>query len=794
MIDYKPRMIQREISLKAIYSHFVKIITCVVSAQLGLAFMTQATAAESLVLEEIVVTARKREESLQETPIAVTAFSAKDLEQRNLSNLMEAGAYAPNVSMTSSDSGAGGSNHAQIYIRGIGQSDFLFTTDPGVGIYIDGVFHPRTVGGVLDLLDLERVEILRGPQGTLFGKNTIGGAVNVVSLQPASEIGGYAQVTLGKFDRIDTRASIDLPLIEDKLFAKLSLSIKNRDGFGDRLDFNTGEKLDTGLGDEDRRAARLALHWRVSEDVTADFSFDYSHADENSVPTILVEGDPAQGVPATLWNALVGGPLGTPFDDRYEIPGNVEDSYGTGPNGSSFEGWGANGTIEWDMGWATAKSITAYRQFSAAFGRDGDGSPLPIVHTDQRQKQDQFSQEFQLFGDAFGDRLHWQAGIFYFDEFGRDENDVRLTSGLFNALESLPVQLSGAPCMPPFLAPGCTGNPINPLLDLDFDIFNEIDITSIAVFEQATFDLTDRFSITAGLRYTYEKKEYKLEHKRIDSGTFIVPLKTIDNSWREVTPMANIQYQWSDDFMLYATISEGFKSGGFNGRPVDAAVVESFDPEFVTSYEIGFKSEWLDRRVRFNGAAFYMDYEDLQVNVVSFSDTTGTLILRTDNIGAAEVQGVELELQAVLFEGLNVGGTLGYLDFEITELDPSITDISLDNKNVQTPEWTASLYAQYNWSWQNTGEFSARVDWAYEDETETNILNTPSLQRKSHTNLNARLTFDMPESGWELTVSGTNLTDKRYISNALSALTSFGTAEASYNRPREWAVTLKRAF
>jgi len=746
------------------------------------------------VLEEVIVSARRREESLQSTPIAVSSFTMDDMTQRNLTNLMDLSEFSPNVFAASTARGGGGPS-ANVYIRGVGQDDFLFTTDPGVGIYIDGVYYPRTIGGVMDLLDLERVEILRGPQGTLFGKNTIGGAINVVSAKPTGETGGYAEVIVGSFDRLDARGSFDFTLVEDRLFTKVSFSTRNRDGYGDRFDFSIGDKIDEGLGNIDQSAVRGALRWLASDSVTVDFSADYSTYDQNSIPTIvtLINTETAGGA-SQLWNAFVGGPAGTPYDARYVIPGNVEDSYSTGPNKASFDGWGVNGTVVWDISSTLSfKSITAYREFDARFGRDGDGSPLPIVSTDNTQKQDQFSQEFQLFGDAFDDKFHWQAGVFYFDEYGLDLNDVRLVSGLYGALEGLPGPIDGSPLDSP-TAPGGPGNPINPFLDLDFDIFNQINIKSMAVFAQGTWDFTDRWSATAGLRYSKDKKDYTLEHKRINSGAFIVPLTSIDDSWKATTPMGSIQYQWTDDLMVYGSIAEGFKSGGFNGRPIDSALVESFEPEFVTSYEIGFKSELANRRVRLNVAAFFMNYTDMQVNSISFSESTGSVILRTDNIGSAETKGIELELQAVPTEGLELGFNLAYLDFQITKLDPTVVGISINNKQVRSPKWSGSTYLQYHWTLQNNALLRVRGDWAYEDDSFSDIVNTPSIIRKAHSTLNARLSYLMPNSGWEIALLGTNLTNERYIDNGSSDIGPFGFSEAVYNRPREWGVMVKKTF
>jgi iron complex outermembrane recepter protein len=760
----------------------------------------QQSASGAGVLEEIVVTARKREESLQETPIAVSAFSAIDLENRSLNNLMDIGSYAPNVLMATGQGGSGGANNGQVYMRGIGQSDHLFTTDPGVGIYIDGVFHPRTLGASMDLMDLERVEVLRGPQGTLFGKNTVGGAINVVSAKPTGELGGYAEATFGRFDRTDFKGGVDFSLVEDTLFAKAAISYKNRDGTMERRDFTSGAVLDHS-GSEDQLGGRIALRWLPSSDISVDIAADYSNWDQESVPTQLVQFDDASafgGLPTILWNALIGVPSGTPMSSAF-ISGDPDVTFGTGPNANELDAWGINATIEWDMGWATLKSITAYREMEALFGRDGDGSPLPIVHTNQNQDQDQISQEIQIQGTGMDGKLNWVAGFYYFNEFGRDRNKVVLASGLFGALEGIPVQLSGAPCAAPFMAPGCAGNPINPLLDLDFDIFNEIDITSTAIFSQGTLDFTENLSMTLGIRYTHEKKEYLLEHSRLASNTFIVPLTAVEESWTEPTYTAGLQYQWSEDLMSYVSYSRGFKSGGFNGRPTVSGEVSAFDPEFLKSYEIGMKSEWFERRLRLNLAAFVYNYDDLQFGAVTADPVSGSLLLVIDNVATADVKGLEVEMQALPFEGLNLSGTVGYTDFEITEVDPGVTDVTLQTEMIMTPKWTASASVEYTFPEQEFGLFRIRGDWTYESESFADIQNTASIARETHSILNARLTWELQKNGWagggwQIAVFGTNLTDKRVLVSGLQALNSFGTAEGHFNRPREWGVSIKKSF
>ncbi len=762
----------------------------------SLAYAEEAEEAEMIsALEEIIVTARKRSENIQETPIAITAFSTTQLEQRSLTNLMEIGAYIPNVVMNSSPSSSGGGNNSQIYIRGIGQSDFLFTTDPGVGIYVDGVYHPRTLGGVMDLLDLERVEVLRGPQGTLFGKNTIGGAISMTSQKPMGDGTGYLEVTTGRFDRLDIRGSFDVAL-SDSLAAKVSMSSKNRDGIGKRLEFGTDKVLDTS-GDENATSARIALRWEASEDVTIDFTADYTRERNKGVPVILsfVDDNGAEfGGLGGLWNALVGGPAGLPFTSAFVIgDGNRYDSYATGGNENTLDAYGFSMDIDWTVNENLSfRSITAYRAMEAFFNSDTDGSPLSFVATDQVQDQNQISQEFQLTGTAMGDRLNWMMGVFYFDEFGRDDNVVRLASGLYDALEALPGPLNGSPLGAP-TAPGGPGNPINVVLDLDLDIFNEIDIKSYAAFSQATYEISDKISLTAGVRYSYEKKDYYLNHFRFNSGVPTVADTTVSDSWSSFTPMASLDYRVSDDALVYASITQGFKSGGFNGRPITDGQVSSFDPETVLSYEIGFKTDWYDNRLRLNGAVFYADYTDMQLGSIS-ADENGVLALRIQNAGKATIKGFELELQARPVANFDIIGSLGYVDFEITELDAGVQDFNLNTQAMKTPEWNFSLGAQYTVEINSSSEISLRGDWTYQSETEQNVQNTDLIRAPGYGLVNTRLTYSNLDNDWEIALFVTNLTDKAYITSGYQTLTSFGTANLIYGRPREWGLTVKKRF
>lgn len=752
--------------------------------------MAEEAGKKTLVLEEITVTARKMEEGLQNTPVSITALSAGALEARDLTNLSEVGNYSPNVYMSFTTGGSGSGSDALIYIRGVGQSDFLFTTDPGVGIYIDGVYYARTVGGVFDLLDLKRVEILRGPQGTVFGKNTIGGAVNVISKKPTGENGGKASVTMGRYNRLDLRGSADVSVIEDRLFAKISFSSKNRDGYGNILDFKTGKVVGHN-GNENTQSARLALRWLASDRLEVNLISDFTRTREQSTVRTIAFVDSSTGL-APLWNGLVGGPAGQPYTDAF-VTGNPFTNYGTGPNHNNLNSWGTNLTVDYDLGADIhVKSITAYREFDAVFGRDGDGSPLNYLHTDDTQTQSQFSQEFQLGGVAADQKLNWLVGLFYFNEKGTDQNNVVLASGLFNALQALPGTLNGSPLSAP-TAPGGFGNPINVLLDLDFNINNKINIKSYAVFAQASYDLTDKLSLTVGGRYSYEKKDYTLEHLRVASGAAIVPLSTISDNWGSFSPKASLDYQITDEIMAYISIARGFKSGGFNGRPTTNSAVESFAPEKVLAYEAGIKSQWADNRVRLNLATYYNDYTDIQLGSVG-ADSTGNLILLIQNGGKAVVKGFEVELQAVPAEGLTVDGGIGYTDFGFTELNPGVQDITLSTQQANTPKWSGNLGISYAFDVGNDATLTMRGDWSFSSSSFRDIVNTPQLKQPAYSLVNARITYAPSEANWTLSALVTNLTDTRYIVGGLSTLGSFGIVEAVYGRPREWGISLDYEF
>ncbi|VAV95394.1 TonB-dependent receptor, partial [hydrothermal vent metagenome] len=736
----------------------------------------------------IVVTARKREENLETTPIAISAFTGDTLEQRGSANIEDVAGFVPNLSIGTASGGGSGST-SSIFLRGVGQSDFLITTDPGVGLYIDGVYYARATGSIMDLLDLERVEVLRGPQGTLFGKNTIGGAISLISARPRSEVGGRAELIAGRNNHFEGRAMVDVP-ITGTLNSRFSALYKTKRGFTDRI--ATGERE----GDESVFATRAMFDWQPSDRFNANLAIDYSNREGTTAETAVLQFEPTAPL-AGLWGFLVGAPAG--IASPVTVNTDPRQSGSTGPNVDDNETFGIGLTMEYDFGGVALKSISAIRTLSAEFGRDGDGSANQYLHTNNRVEQKQYSQELQLTGQLFDDRLNWVTGAYYFKENATDANDVRLASGLFAALEALPAAVvplvPGSVCpgpFPPNVCAGGAGNPFNAGLDLDFDIFNEIDTESIALFGSLTFALTDRLNVSAGLRWTDESKDYFLDHSRVNSGVAIIPPTTVSDSWSSLSPKFSIDFQPNDNLFLYVSAARGFKSGGFNGRPTTQGAVDSFNPEFVWSYEAGFKANFADRRVLLSAAVFQYDYQDLQLSSAR-ADDTGNLILVVENAGSAIVRGAEAELRLRPVDGFTIDATLGLLDAKYDVLNPGAT-VTTNLRLPRTPKFTMSIGAEYTLPLSDALDLTLRGDYSYQSSQALDPANTAILIQDGYGLLNARMTLASSSSDWEISLYGRNITNELYLRSGGSTLDSFGIVEGSYGLPAEWGIATKFRF
>ncbi|GAB3104008.1 TonB-dependent receptor [Aestuariicella hydrocarbonica] len=746
------------------------------------------SAEERFAIEEVVVTARKREESLQDVPVAVSAFSEQALEMRNVTSIEKVSQFVPNVQFDGAAALSGGGSNATIYIRGIGQNDFALFSDPGVGTYVDGVYLGRSMGGVMDVLDVAQLEVLRGPQGTLFGKNTIGGALNITSKAPSEELGGEAFLSLGTFDRQEIKGIVNLPLIDDVLLSRISLASVKRDGYAERV--LDGEDL----GDKNSTVGRVQLLWHATEDVDVSLAADYTRGRTHSAANTLLRVNNSGFPFLDIYNAEVApgtgivAPNGVASVNDSWITNDPYKTYGTGPNDSELDSWGVSATVDWSISDnLDAKSITAYRGLEASFGRDGDNTPFVFRETTNDNEQSQFSQEFQLTGISFNDKLDWLVGLYYFNEEGEENAAAQLAVGIYDALEALP-----GPTYGPF---GGAGNPANTGLDLDVSIFNKIDTESYAIFSQNSWHFTDRFSATVGARYTRESKEFEKQDQRLGSGAYIVsPGSTWESDWSEFTPKLGLEYTLSEEAMMYVSWSKGFKSGGFNGRPlVSAAEVTEYEPETVESFEVGLKSSWLDNRLIVNTAAFYMDYEDIQLTV---NQTPANFVA---NAAMAELKGVELEVIAKPLSALDINFSAGYLDASYKDVGSGlgvgqVLPITEKTDLAKTPRLTLSGGAQYAIDFGSGASLVLRTDLSYRSEVYHDIANDPLLKQDAFTLVDASVTYTTPGEDWVIRLFGTNLTDEEYLQSGNASSAAFGIAEGSYAIGREWGMSVKRLF
>lgn len=738
--------------------------------------MVHAQDASSSAIETVEVTARKHVEPLQQTPISITSFTSEDLRARNITNLSNIAPYTPNLVFDQGTGNTGSSDTAQIFIRGIGQSDFLFTTEPGVGIYIDGVYLPRSIGSLMDLIDVQQIDVLKGPQGTLFGQNSVGGAINITTKEPTPDFGGEASATVGNYGRYDFSGTVNIPLAGDKLLSSLSLITRNEDGYVKRVSDGATE------GNIDMIGGRAQVLWTPDSQFDLRITGDYTRRHEHAIADTAIAINPAAPVLA-LWNALVGPSVGGPYTEASVSP-NPNYDYGTGPDYSDLTVWGTAVTATWHLNDLTLKSITSYRDQTAAFGIDTDHSALDYLNQTVADKDHQLGEELQATGTAFGDRFNYVFGGAYFGEGGHDAYNLDLAPGLYDALEMLP----------PGVIPGLggKGNPANVALDLDELIDTAINDQTYAAYAHGEFKITSQLTASAGLRYTYDLKHLSESLVHLSAGVTSFDVAESDN-WNALTPQFELQYQWTPDIMTYASASRGFKAGGFNGRASTEFIAEQpFNPEYVWTYEAGFKTEWLDKHALVNGTLFYSDYSNLQLTTLT-TDPTGSVAAIVQNAGKARIQGFELESIAVPADGWNIDFSAGYLDAAYIQLDPTVSGIALNSTLPKTPRWTLSFGSDYTFGipW---GALTLRADYSFRSRVDNTATDDAILVQNGFGLLSANATFQPKGADWNLVLFGTNLTNKRYIANGLSGIDSVGTADVTYGRPREYGVRFNVNF
>lgn len=723
---------------------------------------------------DIIVTARRREERLQDVPIAVTALGSGAIEARGFQQITNIEQAAPNLQSTPGTGGKSGS--FSMFIRGVGEYDFIVTSDPAVALYIDGVYVARTFGANTQLLGIDRIEVLRGPQGSLFGKNTIGGAVSVTTHKPSGETRVEADLMGGSYGTVRGRLNAETALADDLSFG-VSLMGRRSDGW---------QKLDTGgaLGDEGIVSGRATLRWQPAG-LDAVLSVDGLHQRQNSGAHNMLIFQPSFF--STLQSALIA-PCCTK-------PGSLNRT-GSTPyfNHDDTDSFNATLTLDFDALGGSIKSISAYRWVDALFGRDGDASAAVNFSGDLHdEKARQISQELQYSRTFDDDRATVLFGLYAFQEKSRDNTVLITAKGLYQALlAATPAQIAALPFpLPP--------PPAYAFLDFNVDFLNRQTTTNYAVFGSLNYKLTDALSIDLGGRYTYEKKKFFQRATRIDANIpFLdgVPQYTLDDSWRNFSPKATLSYRVNPDVMAYATFSQGFRSGGFNGRPTSPAEIGSYDPEKLTSYEIGLKTDLFDRKLRFNIDAFYNQYKDQQVLITGLRN--GIIVAFTENAGKSRMYGVEAEFDARIGSVLSLNGSVGYLNSRYNEymsLDPAGNPMDLSGLRLKhAPKWTANLGAQIDLPAGNDLDFMARIDGAYKSNSAIDTKNTPLLVTPNHVLLNGTIGLSMPERGWNFKVFAENITNRRVLVEGFDVLDAFGYIEGIYNPPRRIFATVGYRF
>ncbi len=707
--------------------------------------------------DDIVVTARRREERLQDVPIAVSAVDASALDSRGLDNVTQVGQIAPNIQFTPGQGGNSGG--IAPFIRGVGENDFIITSDPAVGVYIDGVYVARTFGAMTELLGIDRIEVLRGPQGTLFGKNTVGGAINIVSSVPGQQQRVEADLRYGSFNTVRARVYAETPLSDS-----WSLGVAALGEFGEGW-----QKIPSGdnLGNRNVIGGKVALHH--SGAIDALLQVDGLRRRQNSAPHSMIAFTPT--FLSDLQSAFIA-PCCT-------VPGDIDRTDSTPAlNRDETDAFNTSLTLTADLGGATLKSITAYRYVDALFGRDGDASAAINYAGDiHDEKARQISQELQLALDL-GGRGTLLLGAFAYREKTRDNTRLVVADGLYPRLIDAGFD--------PALATA---------LDLNIDFRNRQRTDNLALFANGNYELTDGLSLELGARYTWEKKKFSQSAMRIYSQQPLLagtPSYTLEKSWDAFTPRASLSYKMRPDLMAYASFSRGFRSGGFNGRPTSLEEVGSYDPEHLTAYEAGIKAGF-GRIATVNLSVFRNEYRDQQILVSTVSPSSGLLVVRNENAGRSRIQGIELEGNFHVSRQFTLSGALGLLDARYLDYVSVINGVPTDvshRQPKQAPDITANMSAVYQTPLSEAVEGIFRLDAAYKSEVFVDTENTPLLRQPDHAILNASAEFRLTGSGLSLRAGVDNITDRRIITAGYDASTSFGFTEAYYSPPRRYSITL----
>ena len=757
-------------------------------------------------LQEVVVTAQFRQQSAQTTPIALTAVTGQQLDERSIANVTDLNGVAPNVNITAGTATNG--PVAQIFIRGVGQSDGHPGLEPGVGLYVDDVYHGIMLGSEMDLTDLDRIEVLRGPQGTLSGKNSIGGAIKLYSKKPDDDTDGYVEAGYGSFNRVNVRAAGNFTLVPDKLFVRVSGTSKSADGYMTRLDYGcvhpgSSSIFQGGLaggcqlgteGGQDLHAARVALRWIPTDNIENNLIGSVT-SDNSEVPALkLLYSNNTQKYPNGQpyipggGSQFITGPTSYTTYATYGVLGFTDPSIFNGQPGAGTHAavslpttnptnyYGITDTFTWKLAETySLTAITGYLRYDGAFSSEIGDSPYPTQVFDDTWSERQFTEEIRLNGTSFG-LLDWTVGGYYYDEHA-----------LFGGLK--------------LLSPGLTSESL-------FTGNDPITSQSKSGFLHGVYHATDALSLIAGVRYTSESKDYTFQ--RLNPYDASLPSynavgllngTTGTYSGSHTDYRAGLEYQWTPAIMTYVQYSTGFRGGGVNPRPFIPQQEVAFKPETLNTTEMGLKSHLFDRTLLLNVSVFYSKYNNMLFTNTGPTVVNGVLLsalnLTPVNVGSSDIKGAEAEVQWRPIGALQIDASAAYLDFKLTSINQSaatIAGVTLNTQDPYAPTRTGSLGVQYTMGLGSLGSLVPRLDAKYQSSFYTDITNTPLGEVSGRTLMNAHLTWRSAKDDWEGVLAVTNLTDKFYYINKINSVAPTFVSQGQPGAPREWLVTVRRNF
>jgi iron complex outermembrane recepter protein len=779
----------------------IRLRLLIVCSAAGAAVSSLASAEDTGELQEITVTARYRSESLQTTPISISALGSNDLEARGITNVTDLTASVPSTTLTTE--GSTGGNTLVAYIRGLGQSNFSPAFQPGVPIYVDDIYQPIAFGSFLTLGDVENVEVLRGPQGTLFGKNSEGGAVTIHSVDPSGAGTGYVQAGAGSFGERKLRGAFDFSLIPDKLFVRVAAGSERTDGYVTRFDYNclhpgNGNLLPPSIhsnceigkeGGINDTYGRVAIKWLPTDNLVARLSVTTTQNKDQAVaevPIIINPAYPGSALPA--YNSRVAVPLtGVPINANLINP-NPYSNYATFANplnGFAFStdapqnAWDVTGRLDWTINDSMSfTSISGYRNFKGTIPEYKNG-PLPINMIRNVITYENFSEEDRVSGTLFDKKLEWTVGAFFFRGRGLDTGDINLSV-----------------------------SQIGPFFGI-YEVTSDPTTTqNESGYLHAVYHVTDALSLEAGVRYSHDSFEwtytgYNLAQvpanplKAPGSYVFGVPAIVSTSKDSRVDPKVAVQYQWTPSLMTYAQFSTGYKGGGTNPNPVNAAQATPFTVEQLKAYEIGAKTDFFNRHLTLNIDGYINNVTGLQL--IGFANTTvgGTTTL---NAGQALIKGGEAELQARPFGGLLLNASIGYMDFAYHSLGPAAFStqnpggLRFSDVAPYSPKVKGNVGAQYSLDLGALGSITPRVDYTYTSRVYFDPQNLLASSQGGFSLINAHLAWAGADGKFSANLDANNVGNKLYYVSKFNQLASFGILTGQPAEPRNFLVSLKYAF